>query len=250
MDVVRCYGMEWKIGCSGYHYPDWKRVFYPEDLPQRKWFEFYCSHFNTLELNVTYYKFPRVELLKRWYERSPERFSFTLKAPHHVTHFKKFRQAQRTLQDFNETVQEGLRDKLGCVLFQYPANFAFEADRLGRIVEMLEPAINNVLEFRHASWWNPTVFDALEKAGISFCGMSHPTLPENIVRTTDTIYYRFQGVPHLYTSAYESKKLELFAQEILNLPGVRQAYVYFNNTADGHAVANARQLQEICELVH
>lgn len=247
---MRCYLMEWKIGCSGYHYPDWKRVFYPEDLPQRKWFEYYCSHFNTLELNVTYYKFPRVEFLKRWYERSPERFAFTVKAPRQVTHFKKFRQAQRSLQDFNETVQEGLRDKLGCVLFQYPSNFLYEADRLNRIVEMLEPAIKNVLEFRHESWWNPLVFDALEKAGVSFCGMSHPTLPETIVRTTDTIYYRFHGVPHLYTSAYESKKLELFAQEMLNLPGVDRAYVYFNNTADGHAVVNARQLQDICELVH
>ncbi|MEX2230888.1 MAG: DUF72 domain-containing protein [Cyclobacteriaceae bacterium] len=242
--------MEWKIGCSGYHYPEWKGIFYPDDLPQRKWFEYYCTHFNTLELNGTYYKFPRIEGLKNWYTNSPKGFSFTVKAPRHITHFKKFKDAQRMLNDFNETTKAGLGEKLGCVLFQFPSNFQYEPDRLSRITDMLDATVRNVLEFRHPSWWTQTVFDALTSANISFCGMSHPALPETVIGTRDTLYYRFHGLPHLYNSKYEIQILEQVVQEILNRPQGRQAFIYFNNTAEGHAITNAKQLQDICELVH
>jgi uncharacterized protein YecE (DUF72 family) len=241
--------MEWKIGCSGYHYPDWKRVFYPDELPQKKWFEYYCTYFNTLELNGTYYKVPRLEFFKKCYSASPQGFTFTVKAPRNITDSNKFTAAQKSLQDFNAFVTEGLGEKLGCVLFQFPANFQYELGRLERLTAMLDSSIKSVLEFRHASWWQPQVYDALAKSNISFCGMSHPTLPESVIRTTERIYYRFQGVPHLYNSKYESAKLEQFAQELLRIPDARQAHIYFNNTADGHAVTNARQLQDICELV-
>lgn len=241
--------MEWRIGCSGYHYPEWKRVFYPDDLPQRRWFEFYSNHFNTLELNVTYYRFPRLDVLKRWKERSPDGFSFAVKAPRHITHFKKFREAQRMLGDFYQLASEGLGEKLGCILFQFPAVFQFSPDRLVRITEMLDASFRNVLEFRHESWWRPEVFGQLRKSNVSFCGMSHPGLPDEAIATSDTLYYRFHGVPHLYNSLYDSRKLEQVVHGIHNLGG-REAFAYFNNTAEGHAIANAKQLQDICELVH
>lgn len=242
--------MEWRIGCSGYHYAEWKRIFYPDDLPQRKWFEYYSQHFNTLELNATYYKFPRAEMLKNWYARSPGGFVFTVKAPRHITHFRKFTNAQRMLDDFVGTAREGLREKLGCILFQFPANFHFERERLNRITALLDLSVKNVLEFRHASWWNQEVYEALTRSGIIFAGMSHPNLPDEVVRTTETLYYRFHGVPHLYASSYEGERLEKTVLEMLTHRPVREAFVYFNNTAEGHAVSNARQLQEICEPVH
>lgn len=242
--------MDWKIGCSGFHYPDWKGIFYPDDLPQRKWFEYYCGHYNTVELNVTYYRFPRVEVLRKWYARSPGGFSFSVKAPRHITHFKRFRDAQRMLLDFNEAVREGLRDKLGFVLFQFPSSFAYEPASLERITAMLDPSVRSALEFRHDSWWNDDVFAALSQANIAFCGMSHPGLPDTVVRTTDALYYRFHGVPHLYTSAYTTGNLEQVARAMQRSGTATEAWVYFNNTADGHAVTNARQFQEICELVH
>ena len=241
--------MEWKIGCSGYHYPEWKGTFYPTGVAQRKWFEYYSTHFNTLELNVTYYKFPRVEAIHRWYERSPAGFSFAVKAPRHITHHKKFVEAQRMINDFNTAIKEGLKDKLGCVLFQFPSNFRFEPDRLLRITDMLDPSVKNVLEFRHVSWWTPGVYEALTKANVAFCGMSHPSLPDQVLTTTNTLYYRFHGVPHLYNSLYEIQKLEQVVQQIVN-SSATQAYIYFNNTAAGHAITNAKQLHEICELVH
>ena len=241
--------MDWKIGCAGYHYPEWRGLFYPEDLPQKKWFEHYCAHFNTLELNATYYKFPRPDSLRHLRERSPDGFSFTVKAPRHITHFKKFRDAQQMLNDFYNTTKDGLGEKLGCVLFQFPSNFQFESERLARITDMLNVSVRNVLEFRHASWWNPEVYLALAKSDIIFSGMSHPQLPEHVIGTAGTVYYRFHGVPHLYHSQYDLSKLEQVAQDALKTGG-RQAFIFFNNTADGHAVTNARQLQDICELVH
>lgn len=250
MDVVANVIMEWKIGCSGYHYPEWRGVFYPEEIAQRKWFEYYCEHFSTLELNATFYRFPRVESLKKWYNRSPKTFSFTVKAPRLITHFKKFKEARQLMQDFSQAAKDGLEEKLGCILFQFPASYLYEPERLERIIGLLDVSVKNVLEFRHMSWWNPAVFEKLEKNLISFCGMSHPSLPEKAVGTTETLYYRFHGVPYLYNSSYEVEKLEQVAHDLLTHQNATQAYVYFNNTADGHAIINARQLQGICEMVH
>src|ERR1051325_8831004 len=73
--------IKWRIGCSGFHYKDWKEVFYPSTIPQTKWFEYYCTHFNSLELNTTFYRFPRPEALQNWYHRSPADFKFSVKAP-------------------------------------------------------------------------------------------------------------------------------------------------------------------------
>lgn len=245
----RCH-MEWKIGCSGYHYPEWKRLFYPEGIPQNKWFEYYCEHFNTLELNVTYYRFPRPEVLRKWYARSPAGFTFTVKAPRFITHFRKFRDAQRMLGDFGAVTKAGLSEKLGSVLFQFPANFQYTTERLMRILEMLDISVQNVLEFRHPSWWDPEVYAALREANVSFCGMSHPDLPDTVVCTSPVLYYRFHGVPHLYNSEYTTQRLEQIVREIVKHRQAREVFAYFNNTAEAHAVNNARQLQEICELVH
>ena len=92
--------IEWHIGCSGFHYKGWKEVFYPKGVPQRKWFEYYGEYFKTLELNVTFYRFPRVHILKSWYDKSPPDFSFSVKVPRAITHYKKMNDCEKFLTRF------------------------------------------------------------------------------------------------------------------------------------------------------
>jgi uncharacterized protein YecE (DUF72 family) len=94
------------VGCSGFHYKHWIDIFYPKGLPQRKWFEYYNQYFNTLELNVTFYRFPQLSFLESWYNRSPDDFCFSVKAPKAITHFKQFNDTQRMVDDFYGTVKK------------------------------------------------------------------------------------------------------------------------------------------------
>ncbi|HEX8461264.1 MAG TPA: DUF72 domain-containing protein [Segetibacter sp.] len=232
----------WSIGCSGFHYKHWKGLFYPEKLAQSKWFDYYNNRFKTLELNVTFYRFPRLSDLENWYNKSPELFSFSTKAPKAITHYKQFIGTEQMMSDFYGTTREGLKDKLGCILFQMPPRMAYRQEKLERIIGSMNPSFTNVLEFRHESWWNAEVYNRLSQNNITFCGMSHPQLPDEIVQNTKTIYYRFHGVPNLYQSKYNLETLQKFADEIENTPTIKEAFIYFNNDIDGSAITNAIEL--------
>ena len=232
------------IGCSGFHNKDWKEKFYPAGIPQSRWFEYYCSKFNTLELNTTFYRFPRVESLKRWYAKSPENFVFSVKVPRLITHYKQLKDSARMLNDFYNSVRDGLQDKLGAVLFQLPSRIIYSEDFLTRIVEAVHEDFLNVVEFRHASWWHSRVYSALRKQKIIFCGISYPELPAEIVSNSSTIYYRFHGLKKLYFSQYTKKDIDAFANTLAQESSVKTAYIYFNNTATLAAVRNAVQLEK------
>jgi uncharacterized protein YecE (DUF72 family) len=237
--------LQWHIGCSGFHYKEWKEVFYPKGLPQRLWLDHYCQYFNTLELNVTFYRFPQLSFLQNWYQKTPAHFSFAVKAPRLITHYKKFDDCKPLLIDFYDSIQKGLQEKLGSVLFQLPAQLPYTEDLLQKIISQLSPSFINVIEFRHASWWQQRVYDALSAHRICFCSISHPVLPDEVISNTNVIYYRFHGVPHLYYSAYDESFLQKVIMAIRSAKQVKQAFVYFNNTAQTSAIENARYVQEL-----
>jgi len=234
-----------KVGCSGFHYKHWRGLFYPEELAQSKWFEYYCDHFNTVELNTTFYRFPKLPFLLSWYQRSPEGFLFAVKAPRLITHFKQFQKTEDVIADFYSVIDEGLKEKLGCVLFQLPPRSFFTEERLERIIKNLDPNYKNVLECRHVSWWTQEVYDQLSKHNITFCGMSHPELPQDIIKNNSLLYYRFHGVPELYKSEYSKKIVQSFVDDIRSSKKVKHAFIYFNNDIGGSAITNAQQMQEI-----
>lgn len=236
---------KWWIGCSGFFYKHWRDKFYPANVPQRLWFEYYCESFNTVELNVTFYRFPKPEALKRWYHRSPRAFRFSVKAPRLITHYKKFNDAERQARDFYDLVADGLEEKLGCVLFQLPPNLLYSDRALDNIFRTIDPAFVNVLEFRHESWWNEDVFKALRQRDVAFCGISYPGLPDRVVPSKPVMYYRFHGVPQLYLSRYASDDLERIASDLRRSPKAEDVYCYFNNDIDVEAIANARELQQM-----
>ena len=112
-----------------------------------------------LELNVTFYRFPTVPLLTTWYEKSAANFRFAVKAPRLITHYKKFIDTDRLMDDFYRTVDLGLKEKCGCCLFQLPPNYHYSEERLEKIISSLHKDFNNVMEFRHESWWQVVVND-------------------------------------------------------------------------------------------
>jgi uncharacterized protein YecE (DUF72 family) len=241
--------MNWHIGCSGFHYKEWKDVFYPKKLAQSKWFDYYSTRFDSLELNVTFYRFPRVPFLENWYTKSPPHFLFAVKAPRLITHYKKFTEVKELLTDFYGTISTGLKEKLGSVLFQLPPSMPFTEEKMEQIIESMDPSFLNVVECRHISWWNKKVFQAFKKHKISFCSISYPGLPDDVIATTGTVYYRFHGIPKLYYSSYEQKTLKKTIDSI-GKTNAKTAFIYFNNTAALGAIENAEFIKkELLTLV-
>lgn len=241
--------IDWHIGCSGFYYKHWKGSFYPEDLPQKKWFEYYCESFKTVELNVTFYHFPQLSYLQSWYDRCPKNFQFAVKAPRIITHYKKFTDTADIISDFYHTVSEGLQEKLGCVLFQMPPKFTYSEERLEKLVNSLDPVFPNVAEFRHESWWQKTVYQELARHNISFCGMSHPTLPDEVISNTPMLYYRLHGKGQLYASNYEPKELQQITDEIKKHSNAKDAFIFFNNDIYTYAIYNAQEMQKMAGKV-
>lgn len=157
------------VGTSGYNYPHWRGVFYPEGLAQKRWFEYYAARFGAVELNVTFYGTPKRETFERWAEHTPDGFRFVLKGSRFITHVKRLTEPGATVPRFFERC-EPLGEKLGAVLWQLPPRFAADAERLARFCDELvadkrAARVRHAFEFRDASWFDDTVYAALAGAG-------------------------------------------------------------------------------------
>ncbi len=235
------------LGCSGYFYWSWKGRFYPEDLRPKGWLSYYARFFNTVEINSTFYSFPKKGNLRRFYRETPKGFTISVKANRTITHLKKFRGTKELVGEFYSTVREALDEKLGCVLFQLPPSFTYSEERLERILNQLDPGFKNVLEFRHESWWREEVFEELGKRGIAFCSVSSFRLPEELVRTTDFLYIRFHGKEGGHRYNYSEEELKVWAERIEST-SAGEVYAYFNNDYNAHAPHNCLKLMELLKV--
>lgn len=235
--------MEIHIGLSAFNNPKWVGDFYAPSLPRKDWFTYYCTRFDTHEINATFYRFPTVKSLKSWYAKSPEGFLFSVKANKSITHLRRFEGTQGDVAKFYETCREGLAEKLSCILFQLPPSFHYSMERLEAILSQLDASFSNVVEFRHASWWRPEVFDALGAKGALFCSVSYPKLPQDVVIGNDNAYVRMHGDPKLFYSEYGQQRVGELATRLQNENPAR-AFVFFNNTIGLGAVNDALALKE------
>jgi uncharacterized protein YecE (DUF72 family) len=153
----------------------------------------------------------------------------------------------RLLSDFYCTVREGLAEKAGPILFQLPATTVYSPEKLQLIIACVDKSFQNVVEFRHASWWKKKVFEELAENDISFCGASFPGLPEEPVINHPVVYYRFHGMPVLYRSSYSTRKIKTVAETISRKKRPRSVFIYFNNTATAAALNNATYLDRLVE---
>jgi uncharacterized protein YecE (DUF72 family) len=229
------------VGCSGWFYWKWRGPFYPETWPTTKWFSYYGRHFTTVEINASFYSWPTEANVKAWLKAAGRRrFVYTVKVCELITHVKRFKGTKSLVRDFG-VIADLLGNRMGCFLFQLPPSYRYTAARLKTIVSHLDHDRRNVVEFRHASWWNEDVFDAFRKTGTIFCSCSAPRLPDMLVRTADDVYIRFHGIRRWYRHNYSNEELENWAARI-KTSGAKTTWVYINNDYNAYATRNAREL--------
>ncbi|WP_029035008.1 DUF72 domain-containing protein [Salinimicrobium terrae] len=216
--------MKVHIGCSGYNYKEWRGPFYPQKMPQRKWLEHYSSIFDTVEIN--------------------KNFQFTLKGHRYITHRKKLKEIDQSVQDF-ETLAKLLQKNLGCILWQLPPNLHRNDEKLESFCQTLDPGFKNVLEFRHESWYDKEVYKILKKHKIIFSSISSPEFSEELITTSKIGYLRFHGTgKDWYDHLYTKDELKEWHKKISD-SGFEEIYIYFNNDIHAHAPENVGQLKEL-----
>lgn len=231
------------IGCSGYYYPAWKNKFYPEGLQPKGWLEHYSSVFNTVELNGTFYRIPKLKDLQKYAGITPSDFTFSVKMSRYITHILKLKESKQNIEDFQNLIKNGLRNKSSFFLFQLPPSFQYTEENLERVVSSIPHDPYNVVEFRHASWWNEEVKKFFKAAGITFCNVDFPGLRSPFMSTTSMFYLRLHGNPELFKSSYSKTQLMNFYGEIPSKS--KSCNIYFNNTYYEAGYTNALHLIEI-----
>mgnify|MGYP006300177017 CR=1 FL=1 len=238
--------METFIGCSGYHYSDWKEKFYPQQLQKKEWLKFYARHFNTVEINNTFYKMPQKKDLEAWREQTPSDFLFTLKANRYFTHQKKLKTDGDFKDRFNTFIElaEGMGDQLGCILWQLPGNLHKNAEKIEKLCELFNRKNRHVIEFRHQSWFDDEIYKVLSRHNVTFCIISAPgDLPEECRATSNCAYLRLHGKNEWYNYHYSGSELKSWAERLKQLKNIDRLFVYFNNDQHAHAVDNAKTLK-------
>jgi len=237
-----------KIGTSGWSYNHWIDVFYPPDLKSTEWLSYYARYFNTVELNVTFYRLPPESMFLGWYEKTPANFLFMAKGPRYITHRKKINIDDNYLKLFFSRIGT-LKEKLGGVLWQFPPQFSANKDYLEEFCQKINKQkikTKQAFEFRHESWFIPEIYRLLEKYNASLCLADSKKFPYAEVVTADFIYLRFHGRGSLYASKYKESELEKWAQKIKNWQKQgKDIYAYFNNDAYGFAIEDALYLKGV-----
>ena len=234
------------IGTSGYTYKDWRGVFYPKGVVQKNWLAFYAAQFNAVEINATFYRsFPK-HIFEHWREVTHDAFRFVLKGPKLITHEKALVDVESDVQEFVSN-SAGLGDKLTAMLWQFPASEhqdTFE-DRFAQFLPQLPKSIKHVFEFRHVSWFSDKTYALLNQYDDGIVINDSPRFPKREVVTDNVMYIRFHGPEKLYASSYSNYQLDNWAQKIARHINKEDVYLFFNNTAQGKAVGNAKLLREL-----
>jgi uncharacterized protein YecE (DUF72 family) len=231
------------VGTSGWVYPHWRGRFYPDDLPQNQWLEFYCHHFSTVELNNSFYRLPSERAFLHWKEVTPAAFVFSVKVSRFITHLKKLRNAEAALENFISRAKL-LGDKLGPLLYQLPPQMPKDLALLESFLRLLPKDLHHVVEFRNQAWLADEVYELLGLYGAGFCIYDMPDLATPVIATAGHAYVRFHGSSGLYSSSYSDHELETWARKIGALPA-EKVHIYFNNDAEAYAVSNARTLAKL-----
>ena len=232
-----------RVGCSGWQYAHWRGNFYPIDVPKSRWFDYYASVFDTVELNNTFYRLPEREVFSAWRRRAPAGFEFAVKASRFLTHMKKLKDPHEPLERLFSRMR-ALGPHLGPVLYQLPPGWTVDPKRFGDFVEALPRHAKHVVEFRDRTWYEPRIEALMRSSGVTLCLHDMTGSATERKQLGPFVYVRFHGASQRYGGSYGDDHLREWAGWLAG----RQAdgcdvYAYFNNDVGGHAPRNALTLR-------
>jgi uncharacterized protein YecE (DUF72 family) len=230
------------IGCSGWQYRHWRGVFYPAELRPARWLEHYAAHFNTVEINNTFYRLPEGSRFDEWRRRAPSGFVYAVKASRFLTHMKKLKDPDEPLDRlFVRTAKLGRT--LGPTLYQLPPKWPVNVERLERFLGVLPRRRRHAIEFRDASWYCDDVFALLERHRVALCLHDMAGSSTGRLSVGPFVYVRFHGVEK-YSGRYSDQTLNTWAGWLAQrVRDGAPVYAYFNNDTGGHAPRDAVRLR-------
>jgi uncharacterized protein YecE (DUF72 family) len=238
-----------RIGCSGWNYASWRHgVFYAEGVPARRWLTAYAEHFDTLEVNTTFYRLPKREVVERWAQETPDGFTFAVKVSRYVTHVKRLIDAPLHLELLLRRIEPLIAaGKLGPLLWQLPPTFRRDDDRLAEALGGLPSTLRHAFEFRHESWFAEPVMELLRAHQVALVIADRPEIQSFQTRalTAAFTFARFHWGARGVRGNYSPGELATWAATLQGWLEDRDVYAYFNNDWEGFAPANALALRAL-----
>ncbi|HEX2676072.1 MAG TPA: DUF72 domain-containing protein [Polyangiales bacterium] len=225
--------MRARVGTSGYQYKFWRGSFYDEKLKEADMLPAYAAQLETVEINNTFYRMPKREVLAKWASQVPDGFRFAIKAPQRITHIERLKPPAEGKSDsvsYLFTNLEALGDKLGMVLFQLPPNLKKDMPRLQAFLARVPSGARISFEFRHESWNDPEVTDFLRERGIALCTADVDDGDTQLVPTAPFGYVR------LRREVYSDDELAVWAKRIAAEPW-SEVFVYFKHEEEAPSFA-------------
>lgn len=237
--------MSVRVGTSGWSHDHWEAVIYPPGLPPADRLGRYVAEFDTVELNASFYRWPRGSAFESWRRRLPAEFHMSVKAPRGLTHAKQLKEPEVWVERVVRSWR-ALGDRAGVLLVQLRPDHERDDARLDWFLAQMPPEVRVAVELRHPSWHADDVLAILERHGAAYVVMSGAGLPCLLAATAPFVYVRLHGPDHqhLYAGSYSDTDLAWWADRIREWDGHgRDVWVYFNNDGAGNAVHNARTLR-------
>jgi uncharacterized protein YecE (DUF72 family) len=221
---------------------------YPKGVPARRWLEHYATLFDTVEVNSTFYRLAKPKAVAGWVEQTPPDFEFTVKSSRYLTHVRRLREVEQGIERFYDAIGPLAESpKMGPVLWQLPANFKADPERLADLLERL-PAGRHAFEFREPGWFSDTVLSLLQAHGAALVIGDHPERPwQPHVLTADWTFLRFHYGSRGRRGNYSETELREWGSRVRAMAEGADVYAYFNNDWEAFAVRNALRLRRIVE---
>jgi uncharacterized protein YecE (DUF72 family) len=257
--VSHSLAMEIHIGTSGWHYKHWKGPFYEERCPVSKMLESYVRHFDTVEINNSFYKLPSEPTFESWRDCTPEKFLFAVKGSRFITHNKKLKEPEHALGNFLPRAAK-LGPKLGAVLWQLPPAWQINVERLDEFLSAVDdfgksgrgrskvPGLRHAIEFRNPTWLDEKTYAVLRRHDAAFCMYELAGFTTPFELTADWTYIRLHGPGGKYQGSYSTEQLREWADRIRSWRRkLKAVFVYFDNDQAGYAALNALELKRLVE---